>query len=219
MRSTIAVVLPVPAPASTKSVLSKSVSNVSLARASNSKISGSIVARQLEVDPRTWLRLLAFLHLVAALRAHTIKGAEHAVGPARAAGPSFLRPRKLRERARPNATIDNCERRAQPFRVVRDWHEFEDPLRAHEPVRALHPDVRIASPDRGAVYGGLDFGASHDRILREVVLLIRGRVTRLVIDESGDIRSRRVGPEVDSVDPAPQPSAAPLAQVDDQLVP
>src|SRR5258708_36017705 len=118
MRSTIAVVLPVPAPASTNSVFSKSLRSVFRARASASSSSGFTFGAQLELDKRSGPISLSLAHLVAAGGAHAVERAVHTVRPAHAAWPLVVWPRHLWTCPRPEPPIHNIQHLPPSLRVA-----------------------------------------------------------------------------------------------------
>src|SRR2546421_3326117 len=215
IRPTMAVVLPVPAPASTKRVLSKSVSSVRRASWSAARSSGRTA--ELLVDERAGPVSLALPHLVPARRADPVEGAVEAVLPAGAVRPAVVGARHLGERARPQTAIHHVEDVAEPFLVVRHLQEAEVAPGADEPVAAVHANARVPAANRGGVDRRLDPRATHQRVVGEVALLVRP--PRLVVDEASLFRSSRIGPEVDAVDPSTQPCATTAAQVHRQLFP
>src|ERR1700674_3185909 len=133
MRSTIAVVLPVPAPASTKSVFSKSLRSVFRARESASSSSGFTFGAQLELDKRSGPISFSLAHLVAAGGADAVERAVHTVRPAHAAWPLIVWRRHLWKGPRPEPAIHNIQHLPQALRVVPHLDELETPLRANEP--------------------------------------------------------------------------------------
>src|SRR5579859_1194627 len=215
IRPTMAVVLPVPAPASTNNVPSKSVRRVRRAHASVSRRSGCIA--QLQVDGGAGPVPLALAHLVSPGRADAVERAVEAVLPARAIPAAVVGPRDLRERTRPKSAIDHVEDVAEPILVVRHGEEPEVAPGADEPVPAVHTDARVAGANRPRVHRGLHPRAGHERVVDEGALLVWP--PGLVVDEASPLRRRGIGPEVDAVDPSAEPRRATAAEVQRQLRP